>query len=54
MKVVLAMAVSRFKLDPSDCAKDIRWEMAAVASPMVEGSKDGGHVLPIKVSAVLL
>lgn len=50
MKVVLAMVVGKFKLSPADCAKDIKWELALVASPVVQGSTRGGHELPIKIS----
>jgi hypothetical protein len=53
MKVVLAMLIENFKLEPAECADDIYWEMTAIAAPIVRGSNEHKHQLPIKVSALV-
>jgi hypothetical protein len=52
MKVILAMLIENFKLEPAKCADDIFWEMTAIAAPIVRGSGEHKHKLPIKVSVL--
>jgi hypothetical protein len=52
MKAVIATVIENFKLEPAACEKDIYWEMVAIASPIVEGSGEKKHQLPIKLSLI--
>lgn len=50
MKVVLAMVLSNFNLEPAGNAGDLRWEMVVIASPTLKNSVDGKRQLPVKLS----
>jgi hypothetical protein len=52
MKIVLAMIIKSFKLEPADCADNIYWEMSPVASPIVKDSAEKRHQMPVKVSLI--
>jgi hypothetical protein len=53
MKVVLAMLIENFKLEPAKCEDDIYWEMSSITAPIVRGPDEHRHQLPIKVSEIV-
>jgi hypothetical protein len=48
-EIVLAMVIASFKIEP---LQDIYFELLAIAQPTVEGSSDGKHELPVKLSLI--